>query len=237
MKIALCDDNLNDFAFHSTLLNKYCAKYPFISYDTYANPLELLDQIKETAYDVLLLDVILPGINGIELAQEIRQYDETIKIVFISTSAEYAVESYTVDAFYYVVKPITEKTFAQILDKLVVALGKTDDLFYIKTPKCIFSFPFQQIEYVEVTRKKLTFYLTDKTHYSISAPLSEYEPSLLAQDSFIKVHRSFIVNMQQMHSLKVGEFTTKSGRVVPVSKRQYKTVKEQFTNYLFSSKS
>ena len=69
--------------------------------------------------DVLLLDVIMPGENGISAAREIREYDRNVKIIFLTSSAEYAVQSYTVDAYYYQLKPIREETFFQVLDSVL----------------------------------------------------------------------------------------------------------------------
>lgn len=75
--------------------------------------LELLASIeKGMRYDILFLDVILPNENGIDIAKEIRQYDSVMKIIFLTTSPEFAVQSYTVSAYFYQLKPIQEEFFS-----------------------------------------------------------------------------------------------------------------------------
>ena len=70
-------------------------------------------------FDILLLDVIMPGENGIDAAREIRRYDNNVKIIFLTSSAEFAVESYTVGAYFYQLKPIWEESFFRLMDSVI----------------------------------------------------------------------------------------------------------------------
>ena len=82
LRIAICDDDLQELSRISILLNQYQAeKEPAFKYDSFSNAIDLLDEMKRNAYHVLLLDVLMPGLNGIEAAREIRSFDEEIKII------------------------------------------------------------------------------------------------------------------------------------------------------------
>ncbi|MBR3769625.1 MAG: response regulator, partial [Lachnospiraceae bacterium] len=103
IKVAFCDDDLSVLNQLNTLIDKYrVERNQDIVYADFNSPLELMAQIeKGLRLDVLFLDVVMPGENGIEVAREIRQYDTNMKIIFLTSSAEYAVESYAVGAYFY----------------------------------------------------------------------------------------------------------------------------------------
>ena len=108
IKAAFCDDDLSVLNELHVLMDNYrVERNQEITYTAFHSPLELIAQIeKGMRFDILFLDVLMPGVNGIETAQEIREYDSAMKIIFLTSSAEYAVESYTVNAYFYQLKPI-----------------------------------------------------------------------------------------------------------------------------------
>ena len=108
IQIAFCDDDQTVLDQLSALLEKYRAQRCVqIQCTAFHSPLDLLAEIeKGTRYDILFLDVIMPAENGITAAKEIRQYDNVVKIIFLTSSAEFAVESYVVGAYFYQLKPI-----------------------------------------------------------------------------------------------------------------------------------
>ena len=146
MRIAICDDTIQDLHTLSALLDAYCISHPFVTYDCYSSATELLCSMPEHDYQVLLLDILMPGLNGIELASEIRQQNKNIKIVFLSSSPEYAVDSYAVNAFYYLLKPLSADKLYPILNRLLDDFAKPAEVLNIKTPQHIFSIPFSKIE-------------------------------------------------------------------------------------------
>ena len=121
MRIAACDDNLEFLQELSELLNKYSEESRInVEYKMYTNPFELVTQMeKGIHYDIILMDVCMPGMNGIQCAKDIRGYDNFVKIVFLTSSKEYAVESYTVKAHDYLLKPIEK-------DRLFTVLKQTE---------------------------------------------------------------------------------------------------------------
>ena len=108
IKAAFCDDDLSVLNELHVLMDNYrVERNQEFTYTAFHSPLELIAQIeKGMRFDILFLDVLMPGVNGIETAQEIREYDSAMKIIFLTSSAEYAVESYTVNAYFYQLKPI-----------------------------------------------------------------------------------------------------------------------------------
>jgi DNA-binding LytR/AlgR family response regulator len=183
-----CRNSL-DFQFTESI---WTEREPAFKYDAFSNAIELLEAMKRNAYHILLLDVLMPGLNGIEAAHEIRSFDEEIKIIFLTSSKEFAVESYAVDAHYYMLKPGTAQKLFPILDKIFLEERRGEAALQIKTASGFTRIPYGKIEFLEVFSKKLRFHLADGDVKEIYGTLSDFEDDLLNREEFIKVHRSFI---------------------------------------------
>ena len=130
IQIAFCDDDQTVLDQLSALLEKYRTQRCIqIKCTAFRSPLDLLAEIeKGTRYDILFLDVIMPAENGITAAKEIRQYDNVVKIIFLTSSAEFAVESYVVGAYFYQIKPIWEDSFFRLTDSVIAECRRADSL-------------------------------------------------------------------------------------------------------------
>lgn len=234
MRIAICDDDKRELLQIATLVESYRHKRKAeLTYTSFQNAGELLDAIPCADYDVLLLDVLMPGINGMQAAREIREQNSRMEIVFLTSSPEYAVESYSVRAHHYLLKPATEEKLFPILDRLLDDLKKPGDALCIKTQASVFSLPYGKIEYIEVSAKKLYFYMTNGGIREVSGSLTEFEQVLLKRPGFVKVHRSYLVNLHWTQELRQGELVTMTGRRVPVSRTAYPQVRTAYTHFLF----
>jgi len=236
-RIAICDDDIGDLTRIENLTDKYQKekKIP-LNCEVFLNVIELLESLHRRTYDILILDILMPGINGMQAAHEIREFDNNIKIIFLTSSPEYAVESYTVYAYHYLLKPITEERLFPILDKLFLEIQKEEEALYIKSCSGIKRIPFNKLELLEVMNKKLFFHLTDGSVKEIYGSLSEFETQLLSRKEFIKVHRSYIVNMRYIQELSSKEITTCSKRRVPISRLLSEKVKQAYIDYMFLEK-
>lgn len=121
LKIAFCDDDLEILKELGILLDKYKKERgEDLTCTVFQSPLELLAAIeKGFSFDILFLDILMPGENGIETAKEIRQYDNNMKIIFLTSSPEFAVQSYTVGAYFYQLKPVWEESFFRLMDAVL----------------------------------------------------------------------------------------------------------------------
>jgi DNA-binding LytR/AlgR family response regulator len=235
MKIAICDDDHHDLLRIASLVEAYRnTRKAELTYISFQSAAELLSSADIEDYDVLLLDVLMPGLNGMQAAHEIRERNKHVEIVFLTSSPEYAVESYSVRAHYYLLKPASEEKLFPILDRLLDDLRKPEDALRIKTQSSVLSLPYGKIESIEVSAKKLYFYLTDGSVREVTGSLADFEQALLKRPGFMKVHRSYLVNLQWAQELKTGELVTASGRRVPVSRTAYPQVRTAYTQFLFA---
>jgi DNA-binding LytR/AlgR family response regulator len=235
LRIAICDDDNKDLLQIASLLESYRnSRKVQLSYVSFQNAMDLLASMDIRDYDLILLDMLMPGINGMEAAREIRERNSRVQIVFLTSSPEYAVESYSVRAYYYILKPASEEKLFLILDKLMDDFRKPEDALLLKTQSSVFSLPYGKMEYIEVSAKKLYFILTDGSMREVTGKLADYEQALLKRPGFMKVHRSYLVNLQWVKELRQGELITVSGRHVPVSRAAYPQVRTAYTHFLFS---
>ena len=183
IQIAFCDDDQTVLDQLSALLEKYRAQRCVqIQCTAFRSPLDLLTEIeKGTRYDILFLDVIMPAENGITAAKEIRQYDNVVKIIFLTSSAEFAVESYVVGAYFYQLKPIWEDSFFRLTDSVIAECRRADQRSLILRCKTgISRIDLDQLLYCEVLGRTLLFHLVDGTVLQDATELVVTLPLLLA---------------------------------------------------------
>jgi len=180
------------------------------------------------AVDVCFLDIVMPEVSGVELAQSLRDFGYAGYIIFLSASKDYGPESYKVKAFNYLVKPISLSDIKITLQELTDALNAADTAsILVKTHDYSRNLPLRHISYIEVENNYVFFHLTDGTELKSRTPLAEIATQILSDSRFIRCHRSFIVNLHDIDTLKGNDFMMKNGATVPISrnnadaKRQY----------------
>lgn len=234
MRIAICDDDKEELARISSFLDKYQREHnASLTYKAFHSGVELLSTVRSGDFALYLLDVIMPAVNGVEVAKEIRSFDTEAKIVFLTSSPEFAVASYTVKAMDYILKPVEEGRLFGVLNELMTDSQKPQEGLTVKAKSGITRILFSRLVYVEVVNKQVYFHLSDNSVREITARLSEFEQPLLARPEFMRVHRSYIVNLFQINELTANGLTTHQGNSIPVSRALYKEVRDAYVKQLF----
>lgn len=234
MHIAICEDNKEDLANILLLLGKYKQEHnAFLTYTTFNSGVDLLSKEKNCIYTLYLLDVIMPIVNGVEVAKEIRSFNPEAKIIFLTSSPEFAVESYSVNATDYILKPVKEDRFFSVLDSLLMDIQKPQEGLTIKTKNSINRILFSRLSYVEVMNKKVYFHLSDNSIRVTTARLSEFENILCTRPEFMIVHRSYIVNLYEIDQLTQNKIITHQGKIIPVSRLLYKEIRDTYVKQMF----
>ena len=182
MKIAICDDNAQELIRISSLIDNYrLEKNMLLTYKTFQSAAELVSTLEsgDADYDVLLLDILMPGLSGLQAAYEIREFDGVTKIIFLTSSPEFAVESYQVKAYNYILKPVSKEKLYTVLDELVKEDQKPQEGLTIKAKGSISHILFSRIVFVEVMNKTLFFHLSDGSVREVNSTLSAIEAKLL----------------------------------------------------------
>ncbi len=239
LQIAFCDDDQTVLDQLSALLEKYCAqRCTQIRCTAFRSPLDLMAEIeKGTRYDILFLDVIMPAENGIEAAKEVRQYDTAVKIIFLTSSAEFAVESYVVGAYFYQLKPIWEESFFRLMDSVIDECHKADQRSLILRCKTgISRIELDKLVYCEVIGRTLIFHLANGTVLESIGSMDELARQLTARESFVRPHRSYLVNMEYIQTISARAIVLTTMAQVPVPHGKAADIKTQYLAYAFRRK-
>ncbi len=235
MHIAVCDDNLDELSRISSLLEDYGHEIDSsVTYEVFHSAFDLLETMKLRQFDLLLLDILMPGITGMDAAKEIRRSDSEIPIIFLTSSREYAVESYRVGAMDYIMKPASKDEIFPSIGKQLTRVSQEGAYLTLKTGSGIIKLPFSQIVYVEVINRSVQFVLTNGEIREAYGYLTDYESDLLINPHFYKAHRSYVVNLRQVTELNKEGFTTILGKTVPVAREAFSKAKAAYMKYLLS---
>lgn len=237
MHIAICDDDQEELARLTALLETYRRETErcFI-YQGYSSGIALLDDVRRGSFDLVLLDILMPHLDGMGIAREIRTFDEHLKIAFLTSSPEYAVQSYEVEAFSYLMKPIMKEKLFPLLDKLFAVKQEKEGGLSVKFKSGMAVIPFSRLSHVEVSNHTVRLYLADGSTKELAGSLSEFEPQLLSRPEFVRVHRAFIANLRHVEELTKTDIHTFSGKIIPVSRRLYYEVRTAYFKQLFAQK-
>lgn len=230
MWIAVCDDDEQEVSRIGKLIAEYqiSRKKP-INCRYFMNGIDFLCELKGGEYDLVLLDVLMPGIGGIQAAQELRRLDKNVRLIFVSASPEFAVESYSVGAYYYLLKPINADSFFELLDKVGGELSaQPEQGFILKSKDGIVQIAFAKLAYAEVVNKTVFFHLVDGTVCEATATLSDFEDKLLSRPEFLKTHRSYLVNLNHIQRIDLNCARMKNGGSVPISRQRRSQIQDAF---------
>ena len=239
IKIAVCDDDLSALNEIKSLLEQYRAEYnQEIVYAAYHSPLEILAEVeKGISPDILLLDVIMPGENGINVAREIRQYDDTVKIIFLTSSAEFAVESYTVGAYFYQMKPICKTDFFRLMDSVIFDCEKEQQCGLILHCKGgITRINLHKLEYCEVIGHTLLFHLENGKIIESIGSMDELCNKLAQYENFLRPHRSFLINMEYIQNISYKAIIMDNHAEIPIPHGKCSEIKNRYLEYVFNRK-
>ena len=157
-RIAFCDDDAALLHQMQDFLEQYrTLRGVQLELAPYTKPMELLADIEAgVRFDVLFLDVLMPGINGINTAREIRRYDTAVQIIFVTSSSEFAVQSYVVGAYYYQLKPIWKDSFFRLTDAVLAECRKrTQHSLILRCKSGVTRITLDSLEYCEVQGRTL----------------------------------------------------------------------------------
>lgn len=161
IRIALCDDNEIQRTILQDFLTDYCNTKNEVSVFSYSDGKELLKDVIQTGhFDIYILDILMPQMNGMEIATTLRAMKDTGDIIFLTASIDYAAISYDVEALYYMIKPIQPEKLVRILDKAVAA-RRGNDSFELKTKQGSVILKSSDIMYVNAENRCACYYLKD----------------------------------------------------------------------------
>lgn len=225
-KIAICDDMEEYVKYISSAVNKWAEKENItVDIETFPSAESFLFRYAEQkAFDILLLDVEMPSMNGVELAKRIRKENDAVQIIFITGYTDYISEGYEVSALHYLVKPLSETKLFEVLNRAVLKIRKNEKSLYLSLSGEMVRIPIYEIKYLEVQQNYVTVH--SKKDYTVKKTLGEFEREL--DERFYRMGRSFIVNLSCIDKITKTDVFLSDGSVIPLSRGQYEPLNKAF---------
>ena len=230
MRIAICDDEKN---IRELIGNKVTVQYPEAEIVFYPSGEELL--LSDKHIDILFLDIQLTGRNGMETARELRKRDDDVILIFVTAVEEYVFQAFDVGAFNYIVKPIDDVKFADVLRRAVDELSskrtqeKTPEERYvmINNAGVHSKVMIEDIVYAEVFNRKIVIHkMNDTIEYY--GKLSDLEA--LAGENFFRPHRAYLINFKYVVKYDATTIYLETGLVL-MAKQNYPVFVKKYMKY------
>lgn len=239
MRAAFCDDSDSALQEMLELLDRYCADRQLeIEPVAFRSPLELLGEIERgIQFDVVFLDILMPGQNGIETAEEIRNYDNNTKIIFLTSSADYAVQSYKVHAYFYQLKPVRAEEFFSVLDSVLsLCEQERGSALILRCKTGITRLEPGQLEFCEVIHRTLFVHLAGGKVLEMAGSLDGLCRQLEPYGCFLRPHRSYLINLDYVQSISFRAVVMASLVEIPIPRGKYGEIKQAFLARAFQSR-
>ena len=234
MRIAICDDNhvVRESVKEILERNDELSISKNIEIEEASSGEELLEMHKASKFNIIFLDIEMSGISGIIAGHKIRSDDKDVIIIFITSHQQHAIESFTVEPFDYIMKPINEDIINKVLTR---ALQKHRDQHYLLSYRwegVQYTIDISEIVYIDAYHGRIQFVTTDpKSEKECNGSLDEYERELLLY-GFLRCHRNVLINMQHIASIGEKKIVTKCGKEVNISTRKKQHCLRIYNSYL-----
>lgn len=226
VNIVICENDKNDQEFVKDkvveILDDLDIEYEIKVYNSGDDLLEGYDKYT----DIILLDIQMDGLDGMETARKIREFDDNVEIIFITSFVEYALEGYEVNAYRYLLKPVKDENLMTSLINCLNDRNFVKRSIVIKEGDTRTKISLKDIMYIEVQGNDITVH-TLKDTYRTKGTMSNFETEINS-DMFVRCHKSYLVNLEYIKSIKRYTSILVNDEEVPLSRNKYKEIKDRF---------
>ena len=166
-------------------------------------------------------------------AQKLRALDASCRIVFVTTSPDFAVDSYDVNAAFYLLKPVTMERVSKALERCHLSAAEAEVSVLVPCQGTELRLPLHQISYTEYLKRRILVHMRDRSQHEISMNQRDFSALLLSYPWFCDCIKGVLVNLEDVDKLLEDRFLMKSGASIPISRLKYRDVREQYIQYSY----
>lgn len=230
-EIFVCDDDINITEFLKFFIMKHFGdEYKVVTMNRCQELIGMIE-MNERVPDILIMDINLKDGNGIETVKHLQKLHPKLKVIYLTGIINYATAIFETNPAYFLVKPINENNLSDAITKVSkeIEFDKSDSIV-VKTNGSEIILYRREIMYVESQGRKLVLYMANGKKSEIYEKMDVIQEQLGA--SFIRSHKSFLINMKYITERTNKEFYLSDGKVLPISKPNLKDAKIKFISYL-----
>lgn len=234
LKIAICDDN-RDYRQEMEANVKAWADEQKLETEVavFEHGDALLSACQVQQPDIILLDIMMPLLSGMDTAREIRKVNKVVKIVFFTSAPEFAIESYDVKASGYLLKPLQVDRFRNVMNDCIADIQIEPDYLITRTSHGYQKVLLHHIDCIEAQNKRVLIHLDNHAVLEVLETFSHFAETLPAEKGFFKCHRSYMVHMPNIDQFTTTEIITKSGIIIPIARGSAKDFKDAYFQHMF----
>ncbi|MGO1041997.1 LytR/AlgR family response regulator transcription factor [Clostridioides difficile] len=226
IKIVICEDEKEQQELLKTYINQIFEVLSVkFKLEVFNSGEELLERYSKDT-DILLLDIQMGQISGMETARKIRVLDDKVEIIFITALIEYALEGYEVKAYRYLIKPVKYENLKENITNCIKEVDIKNKYIMIKSQGSQTKLNINEITYIEVQKETITIHTLNEV-YKINGTMSNIEKEVDCS-RFFRCHKSFLVNLEHVKSIKQYVVILENSKEVPVSRYRFKETKDKF---------
>ena len=240
MRIAICDDEARCLSEVTAVAEEYRRAHPEQKnvFETFSHPEDLLEAAEKIGgFDIYVLDVVMPDMNGIELGTRLRDAGYDGKIIYLTSSEEYSLDAFRVKAFDYIIKPIRREPFFRVMDEVIATIGaKKDKFIVVKSKERRIKLTFDSIVYTELTKRAVCYYLLDGRTVestSLRTTFSEAMAPLLEDKRFALCSQGMLVNLDHVTEVENDAVLFGSLYSLPLGEKSCRKLRSLWSSYLF----
>lgn len=229
-KIAVCDDSQVDREFIKGLLNTWADdRQVNIEIQSFVSAEQFLFEYESKKdFDIAILDIEMGKMDGVSLAKKLREENSRIQLLFVTGFPDFMAEGYEVEALHYLMKPVDEEKFFAVMDRALERLSVKEEALLLQVDGETVMLRPSEIFYIEVFSHDCVIHCKDRK-VQVKMAISELEETL--GEGFIRVHRSYLVNIGRIARISKTEVFLEEGLNVPISRRSYAEVNKAFIKY------
>lgn len=232
IRIAIVEDEKEHLRLIRDYLDRYSREHS-VSFQIgeFTDGLDIASEYK-AEYDIIFLDIQMKHMDGMTAAAKIRELDEEVALIFITSTVQFAVQGYLVDALGYVLKPVPYLAFAQVLGKAVKKIQARQSVFTITidTSSGQLKMDSVQIYYIE-SQKHSVIVHSSKGEYRTAGPLKRFE-EMLEPHGFSKCHNAYLINLDYADAILSASIRLSTGEEIPVSRARKKPFMDALTDHI-----
>lgn len=235
MKIAIVDDLAQDRAALTARLDDYMESRGLsYEYMEFTDAEQFLSCYQSGIFDIVFMDIYMRGVNGMEAARRIYLQDKDCKIIFLTTTPDFSLQSYSVHAVYYLVKPLEQKSFEQAMEFCSLMPQYPVPFLTVRAGGACLELDTRQIFYIDYMNRTTSVHLKNRV-LPVTGSFRSVTSVLEKDSRFLLCIRGLMVNMQHIACQNNDTFLLSNGEHIPINIRSKKIIGQTYRSYIFEN--